>query len=179
MCCSGFRMRRPSIRATARRRRSGRNDGPIRFWCEHMKRPAIGVTAACLVALLTVTAARQAAPGRLNPAEFVAVQAPVVALIGVRVIDGTGGPPAGDQTLVISDGRILSLGPRATATIPQGAHVLDLKGHTVIPGIVGMHDHLYGYDGYGINHRQVATLYLASGVTTLRTAGAFEPYKDI
>jgi imidazolonepropionase-like amidohydrolase len=138
-----------------------------------------GTTTICLLALHAATLTGQGPPGRLDPTQFVAIEAPIVALSGVRVIDGTGAPPADDQVLVIRDARILSVGPRGTQTIPDGARVIDLRGHTVIPGIIGMHDHLYGYDGYGINHRQAATLYLASGVTTLRTAGTFEPYRDI
>lgn len=112
---------------------------------------------------------------------FVSVEAPVVALTHVRVVDGTGTPPAEDQTVVISEGRIGAVGPAASTRVPAGAKVLDLPGHTVIPGIVGLHNHTF----YTTNLRSVqlnATapiLYLASGVTTIRTTGSHSPYAEL
>ena len=59
---------------------------------------------------------------------------------------------------------------------------MDLTGQTVIPGIVGMHDHLF-YTAAGGRRTMLwftgPRLYLASGVTTIRTAGAMAPYADI
>ena len=80
---------------------------------------------------------------------FVSVEAPVIALTHVRVIDGTGGPVGEDQTVVISGGKIQAVGPAAGAAVPAGAKVMDLSGHTVIPGLVGMHDHLFYPQGGG------------------------------
>jgi imidazolonepropionase-like amidohydrolase len=106
----------------------------------------------------------------------------VVALTGVTVIDGTGAAPRTGQTIVIRDGRIASVGPDAGASIPAGARTIALPGHTVIPGIVGMHDHMF-YTAPG--GRRVAStltstrLYLGSGVTTIRTTGSAAPYQDI
>ncbi|MEJ2152303.1 MAG: hypothetical protein P8Y29_04995 [Gemmatimonadota bacterium] len=74
---------------------------------------------------------------------FVRVDAPVVALANVTVVDGTGAEPANDQTIVIVEGRIALVGPASDVAIPDGAEVLDLSGHTVIPGIVGMHNHTF------------------------------------
>jgi imidazolonepropionase-like amidohydrolase len=104
------------------------------------------------------------------------VDAPVVALVHVRVIDGTGAPPAEDQTIVIDPGKIAAAGPVSSTSTPAGAQVLDLAGHTVIPGLVGMHEHLFYLAGGGIpmyNEQAFSfpRLYLASGVTTARTAG--------
>jgi hypothetical protein len=82
---------------------------------------------------------------------FVTEDAPVVVLAHVRVIDGTGAAPRGDQTLVIAEGKIAALGNAATTKIPQGAKVLDLSGYTVIPGLVGMHDHMY-YPAPAVRH---------------------------
>lgn len=109
--------------------------------------------------------------------EFVAVDAPLVALVGVRVIDGTGAPPREDQTVVIRDGRIASVGPAARIPVPKGARTLELGGHTVFPGIVGMHNHV-GHQ-YDFNPRQDARLYLSGGVTTIRVTGAHQPYTEI
>jgi imidazolonepropionase-like amidohydrolase len=124
--------------------------------------------------------------------EFVTVDAPAVALKHVRVIDGTGGAAAEDQTLVISGGRIAALGPFGSTAIPEGARQLDLPGYTVIPGLVGMHDHLF-YPAPGSQARPVGgnipvyhelafsfpRLYLAGGVTTIRTTGSIEGQTDL
>src|SRR5262245_65389923 len=75
--------------------------------------------------------------------DFVAVSDPVVALTHVRVVDGTGAAPAEDQTVVIANGKIQSVGPAASAQVPSGARVMELRNHTVIPGLVGLHDHSY------------------------------------
>lgn len=108
---------------------------------------------------------------------FVAIDAPVVALTNVRLFNGTGARPADDQTIVISDGLITSVGPSSTASIPDGAQVVALAGRTVIPGLVGMHDHV-GFGGER-DFRQDMRLYLGAGVTTIRTGGTWEPYRDI
>ena len=81
----------------------------------------------------------------LSPAVqvFVKVKGPVVALTHVRVIDGTGGAAREDQTIVINRGKIEWMGDIATAKFPEDAQVLDLHGYTVIPGLVGMHDHMF------------------------------------
>jgi imidazolonepropionase-like amidohydrolase len=113
---------------------------------------------------------------------FVSVAEPVVALRNVTIIDGTGAAPRTGQTIVIANGRIADVGADGSVSIPNGARQLDLAGHTVIPGIVGMHDHLF-YTAPG-GRRVAATtsstrLYLASGVTTIRTTGSAAPYQDI
>ncbi len=111
--------------------------------------------------------------------------APVIALTHVRVIDGTGAAAREDQTLVIADGKIAALGDAAAAKVPGGAQVLDLKGHTVIPGLVGMHDHMYYPSAggppplYPEHAGSFPRLYLAGGVTSIRTTGSIEPYADL
>src|SRR5260370_4950306 len=109
----------------------------------------------------------------------------VIALTHVRVIDGTGAAARGEQTLVIADGKIAALGEAAATKIPDGAKVLDLTGHTVIPGLVGMHDHIY-YPSpggppplYPEHAASFPHLYLAGGVTSIRTTGSIEPYADL
>jgi imidazolonepropionase-like amidohydrolase len=116
---------------------------------------------------------------------YVSVDAPVVALTHVRVIDGTGAAPRTDQTLVIANGSITALGEAASTKIPDGAKVLDLSGHTLIPGLVGMHDHMYypspgrGPGLYPEHAGSFPLLYLAGGVTSIRTAGSVETYTDL
>jgi imidazolonepropionase-like amidohydrolase len=106
----------------------------------------------------------------------------VVALVHVRVIDGTGAAPAEDQTILIDHGKIAAVG--AGIAIPANARRMDLAGHTVIPGLVGMHEHLFYPSGEGIpiyttQAYSFPRLYLASGVTTARTGGSMEPYTDL
>src|SRR5580658_5675812 len=74
---------------------------------------------------------------------YVSTSDPVVVLANVTVIDGTGAAPKANQTIVVRDGKIAQVGPAASVQAPAGAHVMDLAGQTVIPGIVGMHDHLF------------------------------------
>lgn len=113
---------------------------------------------------------------------YVAVDAPVVALKGVTLIDGTGAAAKANQTIVIRDGRIAAVGPASSVSVPDGARVLELSGHTVIPGLIGMHDHLF-YTAAGGRASQMTytapRLYLASGVTTIRTTGGRAPYAEI
>ncbi len=116
--------------------------------------------------------------------QFVRVEAPTVALAHVRVIDGTGAAPLEDQTIVISGGKIQSVEASATAKAPAGAQVLDLKGYTVLPGLVGMHNHLFFPMGgspsmYSNMGTSFPRLYLALGVTTIRTTGSVAPYTDL
>jgi imidazolonepropionase-like amidohydrolase len=120
----------------------------------------------------------------LPPAEtaFVAVREPVVALTHVRVVDGTGAAPVEDQTILINGGRIQAVGRFGSVPIPAGARTIDLAGHTVIPGMVGLHDHsYYGAAGWVTLFSPVGAprLYLASGVTTTRTTGSRAPYDEL
>jgi len=128
-------------------------------------------------------------------AGFISVEMPVFVLNHVRVIDGTGAAPKEDQAMVVANGKIQSIGPAASAQIPQGAQLLDRSGYTVIPGIVGMHDHLYYTNSISVQFAggrigepglfvgeipyTAPRLYLAAGVTTMRTAGSLEPYTDL
>jgi imidazolonepropionase-like amidohydrolase len=113
---------------------------------------------------------------------FVKVDAPVVALAHVRVIDGTGAAARDDQTIVIARGKIESISDASSANVAKDALVLDLHGHSVMPGLVGMHDHMFYPMGNGIFGEMAFSfprLYLAAGVTTIRTTGALEPYTDL
>src|SRR2546429_7727306 len=74
---------------------------------------------------------------------FVSVDAPLVALTHVRVIDGTGSPATTDQTVVIENGVIRSIGAAGSISIPPGARVLDLSGRSIFPGLAGMYDLLF------------------------------------
>ncbi|MHB1701260.1 MAG: amidohydrolase family protein [Acidobacteriaceae bacterium] len=135
--------------------------------------------------LLLPALALAQAPDPLAP--YISVSAPIVALEHVEVIDGTGAAPLVDQTVVIDHGKIASVGPSATARVPAEAKAMDLHGHTVYPGLVGMHEHLYYTEPGGRPYPftvgelpfTAPLLYLAAGVTTARTAGSVETYTDL
>ena len=113
---------------------------------------------------------------------FVAVDSAIIALTHVRVIDGTGAPAAEDQTIVIRDGTITALGPTASTAVPAGAHVMDLTGRSVMPGLVMLHEHLYyptGGGTYANLSESFTRLYLAGGVTSMRTGGNTNGYGEI
>jgi imidazolonepropionase-like amidohydrolase len=134
--------------------------------------------------LLPVFCCVLAAGQSLSPQvrQFVKVDAPTVALTHVRVIDGTGAVARADQTIILANGKIESVADSASASIPKDAQVLDLHGYTVTPGLVGMHDHMFYPMGDGIFGEMgfsFPRLYLAAGVTTIRTGGSLEPYTDL
>jgi imidazolonepropionase-like amidohydrolase len=128
----------------------------------------------------------QAPPG-LKP--YISEDAQAWVLMHARVIDGTGAAPAEDQRIDIEGGKITRVqSAKLKNAYPPGAKVLDLSGKTVIPGLVGMHEHLFytgpdrAKDGLPFWIEMIDSgprLYLASGVTTARTAGSMEPYTDL
>jgi imidazolonepropionase-like amidohydrolase len=138
-----------------------------------------------IVAMLCILAGSIALLGQTMSPQvrgFVKVDAPVVALTHVRVIDGTGAPALEDQTIILRQGKIESVSDAASANVPKDAQVLDLHGYSVIPGLVGMHDHMFYPMGNGIFGEMgfsFPRLYLAGGVTTIRTTGSIEPYTDL
>src|SRR5436305_6469056 len=101
------------------------------------------IVGACILLLTFAVAYTQT--GTLSPEvrEFVSVDALTVALTHARVIDGTGAAAATDQTVIISGGKIQTVGPSSSTKIPEGAKVLDLTGKSVIPGLVLMHEHMF------------------------------------
>jgi imidazolonepropionase-like amidohydrolase len=139
--------------------------------------------ALCMLLATLAPALTQTAQLSQEVREFVAVDSPTLALTHARVIDGTGAPALQDQTLIISGGKILSIGPSPSAKIPEGAKVLDLTGRSVMPGLVLMHEHLFYPTGRLALFNEMGwsfpRLYLACGVTSMRTAGSVEPYTDL
>ena len=114
--------------------------------------------------------------------QFVEIDTPVVALTHVRVIDGTGAAARADQTVILRDGHIESVSPASGARIPAGARVLDLTGKSVIPGLVMVHEHLYYPTGPGVYAylpENFVRLYLAGGVTSMRTGGNMNGYGEL
>lgn len=140
------------------------------------------------VAVAQTTAAKGSDP-------FVTISAAVFVLDHVRVIDGTGAAAREDQAVVVDHGKLVYVGPENGAPSPTGAVRMNDAGYTVLPGLVGMHDHLYytnsaaeqsasgGLDEPGFFVAEIPfsapRLSLAAGVTTMRTTGSVEPYTDL
>jgi len=152
----------------------------------HLRIPpaALGALAMALPAALLapVALSAQRAEGMTQAVrQHVVADERVLVLNRVTIVDGTGAPPLADQVLIIRDGRIAAIGPVGGTEIPAGARILDLPGHTVIPGIVGLHNHTF----YTTSGRSVQLnfssprLYLGTGVTTIRTTGSASPYSEI
>jgi len=142
-----------------------------------------------LAAVLTLACslAAQQQPSPLAP--YIKEDASVLVLEHVTLIDGTGAAPQPDMRIDIAGSKIIAVQPaNPSIPFPPNAKILDLTGKTVIPGIVGMHEHLFypmpdrpdaGNAIYGEMADSAPRLYLAGGVTTARTAGSMEPYTDL
>jgi imidazolonepropionase-like amidohydrolase len=149
--------------------------------------------------MLAISSQAAAAPLLPTPAAPDAALAPLlrstsrlVALIHARIVDGTGAPARQDMTLLIDHGRIAAIQPSGSP-VAQGAAVMDMGGKTVLPGLVGMHEHLFyialpRYDTAEPPQEPLLVpqmtysaprLYLAGGVTTIRTTGSVETYADL
>ena len=111
---------------------------------------------------------------------YVTVSAPAYVLRNVTLVDGTGRAPQRGVSVVVEEGRITQIG--TNVDIPQDADVLTYSGHTLIPGLFGLHDHMY-YTAAGGRGAQMSftgpRLYLGAGVTTVRTTGSRQPYAEL
>jgi imidazolonepropionase-like amidohydrolase len=133
------------------------------------------------VALLSWSGIGLAQSAGADPKNYLADAATTFVLENVRLIDGTGAPAQERLTIIIDKGRIAALG-KDGVTIPAGAKRIDLSGHTVLPGLVMMHEHINYFSGGYVWDSQPGTvpkLLLAAGVTTARTAGSEAPQVDL
>ena len=136
---------------------------------------------------LAFSLAAQQQPSPLAP--YIKENASVLVLDHVNLIDGTGAAPRQNMRIDIAGDKIIAVqASNPSIPYPPNAKVLDLTGKTVIPGLVGMHEHLFyplpdrpdaGNALYGEMADSAPRLYLAGGVTTARTAGSMEPYTDL
>ena len=141
---------------------------------------------------VSLACAQQPASLSKEVQKYVRVQAAKVVLAHVRVIDGTGHPAVEDQNVTLEGGRIVAIQSASDVPNAKDTVVLDLHGHTVMPGIVGMHNHLFYIARPNLDSRwhsdqpvlvpqmtfSAPRLYLAGGVTTMRTTGSVETYSD-
>jgi len=152
-------------------------------------------TSICVATLLLSSslALAQAPAFSKTVQQFIRTQGARIVLTHVRVVDGTGAAPVEDQNVVIEAGKISSIEPGKDVQTSDGTTVLDLKGYTVLPGLVGMHNHLFYIVRPNLNANRrsedpllvpqmtfsAPRLYLAAGVTTMRTTGSVETYADL
>jgi imidazolonepropionase-like amidohydrolase len=124
---------------------------------------ALTLSAVCVVVSLATLPAQS--PGSVK------------AFTGARVIDGTDRPPMDNATIVVRDGKIVSVAPASRASVPAGAARVALDGKTVIPGIVNAHGHVGNTEGLEQGHYSAANVtrdlktYAAYGITTVFSLG--------
>ena len=143
---------------------------------------AVFVALACTQVARAADALAQRPSPESEAASYVAIDAPVIALTGATLLDGAGGPARRGQTVLVEGNRIAAVGADADVRVPDDAHVLDLSGHTVMPGMVGLHNHMFYMAAGGRMNPMSYTgqrLYLASGVTTIRTTGSLATYAEL
>ena len=85
------------------------------------------------------------------------------AIVGARLIDGTGAPAIPDAVVIVRDGRIVAAGPRGKVTPPPGLRLIHAEGQSLLPGLWEMHSHYSGVE--------FGPALLAAGVTTARDCG--------
>ena len=159
-----------------------------------MKSRLLAAATAILLSSTAVAAPVLAPPPELSAdvQQFVHVPAGQIAITHLRIIDGTGRAPLEDQTLLLEGAKISAV-QASSVPIPAGYRVIDGTGETALPGLVGMHNHLFylqrpNLDPTGRFEQPIIVpqmsfsaprLYLANGVTTMRTTGSVEPYTDL
>ena len=140
--------------------------------------PLVVVVAAALVVSATLAAQRPTIGNAIR--DFVKVDAPLIAISNVNVIDGTGAAARPGQTVLIRDGQIAAVA--RDVPVPAGAAMIDGTGKSLMPGIVMLHEHTYYPTGpgvYGVLGNSFVRLYLAGGVTTMRTGGNVNGVMDV
>lgn len=115
---------------------------------------------------------------------FVTYAGGTYVLQNLTIVDGTGGAAKTNQDVVIINDKITHVGE--DLQVPNGATVLDLKGKSAIPGLVMLHEHMFypkttPESQYGVDQMSYSfpKLYLAGGVTTMRTGGSIMPQADV
>ena len=126
----------------------------------------------------------QATPSRVTSSDT------LFAIVGATVIDGNGGAPMTDATIVVRGKRITALGPRASVQVPKGMRVVDAAGKFVTPGFIDTNVHLSLYNNGESMVRyedrfldlitEAAQTELKHGITTVRDSyGALLPLNAV
>jgi imidazolonepropionase-like amidohydrolase len=113
-----------------------------------------------------------------------------IAIVGATIIDGNGGPPLENGTIVLTGNRISAVGPRGSVDVPNGADVIDGTGKFVTPGFIDSNVHLSLYGAgetivrYASRNAELtlesAQLQLKNGFTTVRDSyGSLLPLMEV
>ena len=135
------------------------------------------IAAALSLAIATPSLAQSADSG----ANFLKAEGKSFVLENARLVDGTGSAARTGVTVVIDKGVITHVGGKDFVA-PAGAIRIDLGGHTILPGLVMMHEHINYFSGAYVWDSQpgsVPKLLLAAGITAVRTAGGEAPQVDL
>lgn len=138
-----------------------------------------------IIFVLLFTAVSQAQTFSPEVKAFITTAAGSIAITDVKIIDGTGKPAKEHQTVLLQNDRIIAVGDAKAITLPVNAVIINGTGKTLIPGLIMLHEHLYYTnpleDFFSLSELSFSfpRLYLAAGVTTLRTGGSIEPQTDL
>ena len=111
----------------------------------------------------------------------ISADAKYIAFTGATIIDGNGGTPVRDGTLLINNNRIIAFGTEDQVKIPANAAVINVSGKTIIPGLINAHAHVGDVKGIDAGHysRQNAednlSIYARYGITTVVSLGGDGP----
>lgn len=136
----------------------------------------------CILLSLNLNAQLDLSP---NVQKYVAVSNTTIIFSNAMVYDGTGKAPVQGMDITIKNGIISNITAHGKTKIPEGAKVMDMTGKTITPGFIMLHEHMFyptlADDFYNIGQMSYTfpKLYLAGGVTTIRTAGSIEPFSDL
>jgi len=116
---------------------------------------------------------------------FIVVDTNSIAITNVTLIDGTGGEVKEGQTIILNNGIVQDVGNAVSVVLPINSLIINGTGKTVIPGLVMLHEHLFyskPFENWFSVDQMTFTfprLYLAGGVTTMRTGGSIQPQTDL
>ena len=97
----------------------------------------------------------------------------VVALVGARIISMKGDEIIEEGSIVVERNRIVAVGKTENVTIPDGAHIVDVEGATIIPGLVDVHAHgAQGSSELIPQQNWISYSQLSFGVTTIHDPSA-------
>jgi len=135
--------------------------------------------------LLTSGAVQTTSEAPLSPPNITENLKPYVSVSGLNILldnalvfVGDGKAPLLNYSVLITGERISKIGPVGTIAVPLGTIVIDLDGHSIMPGIVGLHNHTH-MPGVRLMKYTAPRLYLAAGVTTIQTTGSADASGEI
>jgi len=109
-----------------------------------------------------------------------AAQERPIAILHARIIDGLGGRPIEDGTVILRGRTIEYAGPASGATVPPDAQIVEGKGKSILPGLADLHVHLQGaWDGISVDllgYQRYLNAMLNAGITTVLDTGNYQPW---